>query len=205
MKDPNICPFGEKLQKYWDKRYDLFSKFDEGIQVDEEALFSITPEKNAIDHAKKIKDKVVLDAFGCVGGNAIAFAQFCKKVYMIELDKNRLEMAKNNARVYGVENKIEFILGDFFVEAPNVKADVVYLDPPWGGPEYKSLEKFKLENFSPNGHQILDLAFKYFPEVVLRIPRNFDLDELNKFDREFEVVDDYLEDKLVTKTVYFQK
>ena len=67
------------MQKYWDKRYQLFSKFDEDIQVDAQALFFITPEKNAVEHAKRVRDKIVLDAFGCVGDNAIAFVQFCKK------------------------------------------------------------------------------------------------------------------------------
>jgi len=109
--------------------------------VDAQALYSITPEKIAIKHAKRVKDKVILDAFGGVGGNAIAFAQFCRKVYMIELDNNRMKMAKNNAHVYGVENKITFIHGDYFEEAPKVKADVVYLDPSWGGPEYKRIKK----------------------------------------------------------------
>ena len=45
MNNKDLCPFGEKLQKYWDKRYQLFSKFDEGIQIDEQALFSITPKE----------------------------------------------------------------------------------------------------------------------------------------------------------------
>ncbi|MEK7648374.1 MAG: RsmD family RNA methyltransferase [Patescibacteria group bacterium] len=204
MKNSNTCPFGEKFQKYWDKRYQLFSKFDEGIQVDEQALFSITPEQHAIDHAKRLKGKIVLDALGCVGGNAIAFAQYCKKVYMIELDENRIKMAENNARVYGVSNKIEFIHGDYFDEAPKIEADVVYLDPPWGGPDYIGLKKFKLDNFSPNGHDILELAFKHFPQVVMRIPRNFDPKELKQLKHEFEEIDDYSGEKLVTKTVYFK-
>ncbi len=204
MKNSDICPFGEPLQKYWNKRYQLFSRFDEGIQVDAQALFSITPEQHAIDHAKKLIDKTVLDAFGCVGGNTIAFARYCKKVYMIELDKKRIKMAENNVRVYGVHDKIEFIHGDYFDEAPKIKADVIYLDPPWGGPDYKDLKEFKLDNFSPNGHDILNLAFKYFPQVVMRIPRNFDLKELTQYNREFDIIDDYLEDKLITKTVYFK-
>ena len=56
----------------------------------------------------------------------------------------------------------------------------------------------------PNGHDILNLAFKYFPQIVMRIPRNFDLEELTQYNREFDIIDDYLEDKLVTKTVYFK-
>jgi len=199
------CPFGPGLQKYWDNRYELFSKFDEGIKLDEQALFSITPEKNAVDHAKRIGNKTVLDGFGCVGGNTIAFARFCKKVFMIELDENRLAMAKHNASIYGVEDKIEFIHGDFFDKAPEVQADVLYLDPPWGGPEYKDIETFKLSHFSPDGTKTLDLAFIHFKEVVLRVPKNFDFTELKKYDRAFTVVDDFIGDKLVTKTVYFGK
>jgi len=31
MSDKNKCPFGKALKKYWDRIYDLFSRFDEGI------------------------------------------------------------------------------------------------------------------------------------------------------------------------------
>lgn len=199
----DICPFGKKLQKYWNKRYQYFSKFDKGIQIDKTALFSVTPEEVAIKQAKSIKCDTIVDGFGCVGGNAIAFAKYCKKVYLIELDKNRLEMAKNNARIYEVQDKIEFIHGDFFKEAPKIKAEVIYLDPHWGGPDYKNLQHFKLENFSPNGTNVLELAFKYFSKVILRIPVNFDLTELEKFGHKYKIKDDLLGKKLISRTVYF--
>lgn len=38
----------------------------------------------------------------------------------------------------------------------------------------------------------------------MRIPRNFDFDELKKYDQKFKIVDDYIGKKLVTKTVYFK-
>ena len=113
-------------------------------------------------------------------------------------------MAKNNAKIYGVEDKINFICGDYFNEAPKIDAEVVYLDPPWGGPDYKNIEKFKLEHFSPNGNEILELAFKNFKKVVMRVPKNFDFEELEKFKKEYEIIEDYLGEKLVTKTVYFE-
>ncbi|CAF4937784.1 unnamed protein product, partial [Rotaria socialis] len=57
----------------------------------------------------------------------------------------KIEMAKQNARVYGVEDRIEFIQGDFLKLAPTLTADVVYLSPPWGGPSYGTIDIFDLE------------------------------------------------------------
>ena len=39
------------LSRYWLQRYRLFSRYDEGIQLDLEGWFSATPEKIAIHHA----------------------------------------------------------------------------------------------------------------------------------------------------------
>ena len=33
--------------KFWGKRYNLFSKFDDGIKLDEESWYSVTPEPMA--------------------------------------------------------------------------------------------------------------------------------------------------------------
>jgi hypothetical protein len=33
--------------QYWAQRYRLFSRYDEGIQLDEESWYSVTPEKIA--------------------------------------------------------------------------------------------------------------------------------------------------------------
>jgi trimethylguanosine synthase len=49
-------------------------------------------------------------------------------------------MARHNARLYGVEHKIEFICADFFDVAPRLAADGVFLSPPWGGPLYQLSE-----------------------------------------------------------------
>ncbi|KOB68412.1 Prip interacting protein pimt [Operophtera brumata] len=48
-------------------------------------------------------------------------------------------MAKHNASVYGVADRIEFIVGDFFELAPTIEADMVFLSPPWGGPNYSNV------------------------------------------------------------------
>lgn len=45
-------------------------------------------------------------------------------------------MAKHNAAIYGVADRIEFIVGDFLQLSDSLRADVVFLSPPWGGPGY---------------------------------------------------------------------
>ena len=39
--------------------------------------------------------------------------QFCFSVVAIDIDEEKIKMAKHNAGVYGVAKNIEFITGDF--------------------------------------------------------------------------------------------
>ncbi len=203
IRSDKKCPFGPKVQKYWDRRYDLFKRFDEGIQIDEVGLYSATPEEIALEQAKKMNCKTVVDGFSGAGGNAIAFARICDKVFTIEKNAGRLEMARHNARLYGVEDKIIFILGDFFIEAPKIKANGVFIDPEWGGPEYKEAESFKLSDFRPDGNDIMELAAANFPKVAFKVPYIFDLSEFEKFGKNYEVQDNLIRGKVGFRTVYF--
>lgn len=57
-------------------------------------------------------------------------------VIAIDIDPKKIEMAKHNAAIYGVADRIEFIVGDFMTLADSLKADLIFLSPPWGGPQY---------------------------------------------------------------------
>lgn len=59
------------LKKYYKNRYLLFSKYDSGVKLDDEAWFSTTPEIIAEYLGKRIGAGVVLDGFCGVGGNTI--------------------------------------------------------------------------------------------------------------------------------------
>ena len=85
-----------------------------------------------------------MDGFCGVGGNAIQLALTCERVIAVDNDETRLALARHNARVYGVDDRIDFVLGDFFQVAKDLKADAVFLSPPWGGPEYLNQPVFKL-------------------------------------------------------------
>lgn len=114
-------PYGENIDKYWKQRRRLFSRFDEGIQLDEEGWFSVTPEIIADHVAHRLADLaaeatpdqplVVLDAFCGCGGNSIAFAKQPNIVVMAtDIDRSKLRRAAHNASIYQIPpHKIRFI------------------------------------------------------------------------------------------------
>eukprot|EP00268_Persea_americana_P049474 TRINITY_DN5308_c0_g1_i1.p1 TRINITY_DN5308_c0_g1~~TRINITY_DN5308_c0_g1_i1.p1 ORF type:complete len:746 (-),score=154.13 TRINITY_DN5308_c0_g1_i1:638-2875(-) len=80
--DKQECPlqgmsegFTVGIVKYWWQRYLLFSRFDDGIKMDEEGWFSVTPEPIARHQASRCGSGTVIDCFTGVGGNAIQFAK----------------------------------------------------------------------------------------------------------------------------------
>lgn len=199
----DISPYGVDAQVYWVRRRELFSLFDNGIQTDAEGLYSVTPEAIANQIAKNLDAKSVLDAFCGIGGNAIGFARADKKVFAVDASGERLAMARHNAGIYGVEKQIEFLHMYVFEALVNVKAEAVFLDPPWGGTGYSEIRSFGLHNFTLDGVKLLELAFQNFAKVVLRVPRQFNLLELDKFGRKYVLQDNYIRSKLYSRTVYF--
>lgn len=92
----------------------------------------------------------------------------------------KIEFAKHNAAIYGVAECIEFIVGDFFQLAPLLKADVVFLSPPWGGPSYLNVENYDLQSMLQpfDGVNIFQIAHAVAPNLVLFLPRNVDIDQV---------------------------
>ena len=158
------------------QRYRLFSRYSEGCLLDDEGWFSVTPEAIANQIAERCRCDTIIDAFCGVGGNAIAFAKVCERgeytitirrerldpdfrtmlVIAIDNSATRLTLARHNAAVYGVVDRIEFILGDFISFAESLQhqsgrssttrrrpIDVVFLSPPWGGVDYLSMSPSK--------------------------------------------------------------
>ncbi|XP_054783317.1 uncharacterized protein LOC129290549 [Prosopis cineraria] len=202
-----ICPL---TKKYWHQRYRLFSKYDQGIQMDEEGWFSVTPEEIAIKHAQRCSDHdLVIDSFSGVGGNAIQFAAKACHVIAIDIDPVKVELAMNNAKVYGVEEYIDFIVGDFFALAPSLKGDIVFLSPPWGGPSYKDIQTFTLELLKPiDGYTLFQVAQAITPNIVMFLPRNINLKQVPELSwlssppLELEVEPNYIQNHLKGVTLY---
>ncbi|CAH6777333.1 trimethylguanosine synthase [Phodopus roborovskii] len=207
---PEIASVPE-LAKYWAQRYRLFSRFDDGIKLDKEGWFSVTPEKIAEHIAGRVSQSfecdIIVDAFCGVGGNTIQFALTGKRVIAIDIDPVKIDLARNNAEVYGIADKIEFICGDFLLLAPCLKADVVFLSPPWGGPDYATAEIFDIRTMMfPDGFEVFRLSQKITNNIVYFLPRNADVDQVASLagpGGQVEIEQNFLNNKLKTITAYF--
>ncbi|KAF3436854.1 hypothetical protein FNV43_RR19607 [Rhamnella rubrinervis] len=73
LKFQELVQFSSVMIKYWSQRLLLFSRYDNGIKVDEEERFSVTPESIARHHAFCCGSGLIVDCFTGVGGNAIQF------------------------------------------------------------------------------------------------------------------------------------
>ncbi|XP_028054022.1 uncharacterized protein LOC114258288 isoform X4 [Camellia sinensis] len=203
--------FSPSIGKYWCQRYLLFSKFDDGIKMDEEGWFSVTPEPVARHHAFRCGTGIIIDCFTGVGGNAIQFAQRSKHVIAIDIDPKKIDYAQHNAAIYGVDDRIEFIRGDSFLLAPRLKADTVFLSPPWGGPNYTKVTTYDMKTMLKphDGHVLFNVARGIASKVVMFLPRNVDFNQLAELSLSanppwsLEVEKNFLNGKLKAITAYF--
>lgn len=103
-----------------------------GVRLDAEGQVSLTPEALALALGRPLAGCVVVDATCGAGGNTIGFARAGAQVVAIEADAARLALARHNAGIYGVADRVRFVRGDALLEVPRRSADVLFVDPPWG-------------------------------------------------------------------------
>lgn len=94
--------------------------------------------KKAIEMSKLKESDIVLDLYCGIGTIGIFVAKYVKKVYGVEIVKQAVEDAIENAKVNKVEN-IKFICGnveevlDKLVNIDKVRPNVIIVDPPRKG------------------------------------------------------------------------
>ncbi|XP_067635091.1 trimethylguanosine synthase isoform X2 [Eurosta solidaginis] len=198
------------MLKYWRKRFSLFSRYDEGIRLDCESWFSVTPEKIAIHLANRLQCDIIIDAFCGCGGNSIQFAKTCKHVISIDIDPVKLSMAKHNADIYGVSDKIDFICGDFLQmsRSGRFRSNVVFLSPPWGGPKYKREIDYDVESFLQpcSASELMEIAKTISKNVAFYLPRNSCVKQVIKLagkGNQCELEHNYLDSRLVAITAFY--
>ncbi|XP_038715875.1 uncharacterized protein LOC120009377 isoform X2 [Tripterygium wilfordii] len=205
--------YAASIGKYWCQRYLLFSRFDDGVKMDEEGWFSVTPELVAQHHAIRCGNGTIIDCFTGVGGNAIQFAIRSKHVIAIDIDRKKIDYAIHNAAIYGVDDRIDFVEADFFLLAPKLKADTCFLSPPWGGPDYAKVKTYDIQTMLKphNGYSLFNTAKGVAGKIVMFLPRNVDVNQLAELSMSttppwsLEVEKNYLNGKLKAITAYFSE
>lgn len=167
------------------EKIDFLFRFVQGdirqrLILDEEALYSttdqLTADKITSDILKIIpsySNCIITDATACVGGNTYSFAQNYPYVHAIEKDTKRCSLLKHNLDALNVSN-VKVSCGDAFEVCKKYTQDLIFIDPPWGGPDYKRLDKIDLYL---SGRPLSDFCkhvvanTKY---IAIKAPVNFD-------------------------------
>ena len=135
---------------------------------------------------KNTKNLTITDATAGVGGDTLCFAQQFKKVNAIELDPLHCIIISHNLSMYKKQEKINLICANYvdvvglYNPWPGtpIKQNVIYFDPPWGGPQYKNEKTIilKLDNiplFKIIWHILWDNLADY---IFIKAPKNINLD-----------------------------
>ncbi len=117
------------------------------FRISPKSFYQVNPQMTTLLYKKAIEfmglsgNETVIDAYCGTGTIGILASRNAGKVIGVELNKDAVRDAKENARLNGREN-IEFFAGDageFMVEmaAKGQRADVVIMDPPRAGSDIK--------------------------------------------------------------------
>lgn len=148
------------------------------------SLEQATSERIAKYIAKRFESEWTVQDLTCsLGGNTIFLAEKVKKVFAVDLSEEKINCAKENVLAYGVNNKIEFIVGDAFLNIKNV--DAFFIDPARdrdGGTKTRSFL-----NSSPSLLDILPQLFAITKNVAVKLSPAFDYEELKALPEEPEI------------------
>jgi len=151
----------------------------------------------------------IIDATACIGGDSLSFSKYFNKVFSIEKDKTHFEILENNIKICEVEN-INLIHHDFISHINKKKLyklyDILFIDPPWGGPDYKNIEKldlflYDIKNEKINIKTIINSYIDKFKYIILKCPINF---HLNKSDYLYKHIHSYVTNDNKLKLIIFE-
>ena len=158
------------------------------LKITEEGRFSITKRRdgdrimNIIKSSiKNSNTKTITDLTGCCGGDTINFALHFQKIHSIEKNKDNFEALKNNIEIYNLKNV--HIYNEDSITFFDWYSTILYIDPPWGGPDYKQKEKIDIFLSDKRLDIWLEeiLLRKNRPSnIFLKLPSNYNFDRINK-------------------------
>jgi hypothetical protein len=182
----------EKTPVLYDKRTEFMKYFPDRKNVDKRNLmmtdigmYSITPyweAKEMVDIIRKnidgdLKNMTITEPNGGMGGNTLAFSEAFNKVTTVEYSNLHCDILKNNIDVYNCEN-VEVLCWDYSEIFKKLKQDIIFMDPPWGGPAYKYVKKL---NLYIGKYSVEDILNKITVKLaVIKAPFNFDIDYFKK-------------------------
>jgi 16S rRNA G966 N2-methylase RsmD len=157
--------------------------------LDEPGRISATPRDLAEQHgALMTTNPLILDPFCGLGADAIGLALAGPTVHASDIDSGRVELARRNAEHFGVGQQIEFTCksAQEAVETLPTVPFGLFLDPPWGG-EAWDRDNMNLQQWIGEWPFLIPVM-QSAREVVLKLPRSFDVSSLEPIGRKWKFI-----------------
>ena len=171
---------------------DQVDSFLPKLLLDDVCMYSVTESEMAEQMAVYIREELanayggdldsaknatITDATACAGGNAIAFCDTFKYVNAVDNSPNRAMMCHYNLALFNyTSEKYSVHCADYRSIMRNLQQDVVFFDPPWGGPNYKNQTNLTLKLGDTN---LVDIVTDLYNEgrarvIAIKAPENYD-------------------------------
>tara|TARA_Y100000768_G_scaffold135612_1_gene100955 strand:- start:1984 stop:2841 length:858 start_codon:yes stop_codon:yes gene_type:complete len=187
----NIIKYGKKmnlLNSFNKKKYFKYINFAninnvnlKNLKIHNDSYYSITNYydanyiTNLIYKYYNKKNIIITDATANIGGNTISFGLFNYKfINSVEIEELCYNYLINNINCYNLKN-IKAYHNNYLDIYLKLYQDVVFLDPPWGGPEYKKENKLDLFLDNINIINIINTLFleTLTTSIILKAPFNY--------------------------------
>ena len=170
---------------------DLFPRKDgldySRLMTTEEGSYSITRRRDAErilfifkNLFRGMDTMTITDATACIGGDTLNFALHFGHVHSIEMNSENFRALTNNVGVYGLNNVTLYHADS--VNTFNWNTNILYVDPPWGGKDYKKHKNLDLYLSNKRLDCWLEeiLSRKNRPQfIILKLPANYNFKRFN--------------------------
>jgi ubiquitin C-terminal hydrolase/16S rRNA G966 N2-methylase RsmD len=152
------------------------------LRFTEESMYSVSKVRGATELYNIIRkyipitiDLTLTDGTGNIGSDTAYLAPKFEKINTIEIDIKTFEVLKNNVEALELNN-VNLINGNTLEQLEKLKQDIIIIDAPWGGKDYKKLKKMKLYM---SGQEISELWLDnkdYAKLFIFKVPCNYDIE-----------------------------
>lgn len=91
-----------------------------------------------------LSTKIITDATACMGGDLVRFSKHFRMVNGIEILEENFSLLVQNCKHFGCQN-VNLFCQNYLDIFDMLKQDIIYIDPPWGGIDYKNKNTVSLK------------------------------------------------------------
>lgn len=166
--------------KYLDKIFPDHPNVDKSkLLVTNVALYSVSKVQAATRLVNLIKKYMgtgpltITDGTSNVGSDTIMLAKHFEHVNGIEWETEQFPILEHNVKQYNFDN-VTLYNRDTIAILPTLNQDVIYIDAPWLGRDYKKNKQMKLHLSHMELSEIYNTFIQYCKLMIFKVPVNYD-------------------------------